>query len=782
MQKSKNIFKRVLIAFLTVIFAISPVLLAGCTATGQSSSGDISGGIGGGGNSGDNSSGSSGGSSSGSSGGSSSGSSGNSSENSGGSSGGNSGNSSETPIDKYDPQYYFNGFKFSYRPAKNADAFIIDVRNQNAQFTAEILTELYSNYGYKESSAKLIDVVTYNNTTGFVNISQTSYNFNKKPYFSEDIELKYTDSEGIEKNVLYRGNKVQYDADADYAKYFTHENAILNDSPTATGSQNKWNWISGDNTYGTGYLYFLNNHLYRAKLEFAILLITCGYDISANGGAQYNLYTAGVSQIEAYYNNAEKDVNGLLKDNAKYYNDIYENVTKQYLNIVDHSGFTATEIEKISQFVCEEIIGQEIVALDNTRYVNVYSYERNPNLTLDVIPESLNSKFNRYLTDENMFSIFTTQNNANINLNSYMQKFEYPEGTIEEGIYTAQNQINDFMLYASIVPLICQDYYGQQINKNVEFLDENNYHYNVATDLYKKLFDLNGDDIYHADYFDLDNDGDTTSYVKQVINNQNCIVYSIRKQYFKNYQNTAFDIVNTLANREADDTAREIDNLSKEYPLIPACYFADYYCGELLQNGDINDGAYGDMFHMYSSYQNYQNMVVMPSKQIKLNYVMLAFETLKEFDMHVYARYYDAQTNSFATWGDGTNKTSFYDCGSLLVEVVENDINFIEIDTTEILTTAKINGVAKGNTILDPFANPNEISSGMHQAQIVTKNSVGGRYYEFVELPDGNKVVCFTETNTPQQDRKSYIEFIFSCDISNLYQVGIFMLDFTEAK
>lgn len=832
MQTLKRNFKKILVCLLTVIMCLSPILLAGCSSTNDPGGSTTGGGSGGSG------SGSGSGSGGGSSGGGSSG---------GGSSGGGSSGGGEQ--EEYDPKDYFSGYKFSYRPASgNEKQFIIDVRNQNYQFTLEVMEELYYTYGHAINSGFQIRadviacdddgnvVVTQHGKDVFENGTNPRYSKNyflnlKKIYDQKQgVHIQFT-NKGVLQIIDPNNRKVlvEYDPNAEYGQYFSYENAIYKDSPRigeksddysqevgnediesieSVAEENltyrRWqmsiaessNLDALDKAYAAKN--FLNNHRFRAKIQFAITLITAGYDISPSGNGK-DVYKNGCKYIDEAFKNTSSastseekvDVDGVkiaLRNDAEiktFYENIEENLLAQYEKWVDHSGFTASEQQQIANYVCDYVIGTNLVKRDNNRFVNVYTSTDG-----HVYPISkdnyLQEKYTRFLTDDNLFTSFLKYSANGIydenKVDSEVGLFEYRINDAGELTYSLQ-QFMQYLIFAVQNDSRDPDY---ELNKDFKFSAPIINVPEIGNQLFE-VYDLDCDGVYHGDKYDANGDGSTTKFITENAGSTSVgtvMLYSLRLQFFKNYANTALDIVTSLAEKttQVENSDGEMES-ELVYPRIPACDYANYSCGDLLANDDKSSENYGELFHMKAGYQNYQNMVLMPKKNVTLNSMWVSFKSNRDssdagFSIVVYARYYDATTNSYATWTQNGEETQFYNCGSQTVKNYDNgDFDFLEIDTESILSSAKIDGKEKGNAVLSPFVNPKGMET-YYETQIITRFSTGGKYYEYIELPDGNRVCVFNETKVPKSQKSSYFELIFSTGLANAYQVGLPFLDF----
>lgn len=763
MQKTKSMFKKICTCLLVLVMSLSPILFAGCAQTPSNSSGSTGG----------NSS-SGGGSSSGDS-----------------SSSSNPSGSSSSSLGLYDAKDYFQNYKIAYGLESDDEKseFMMDIKQQTNEVAFDILKKLYAQYGgvVDRNFARDNSVVnvTINNSGEYqcevISLSSDAMISSTSPLFYNDISIKSSNNE----NLLF------YDGLSNYAKYFTHENAISNDSVDADGNILHWNWglditqIESGFVRTASYTNFINNMVYRKKLEFAILLITSGHNITPTG-EHYQIYISGAELIEnlgQQYLPSDKSkitnessTSGILE----FYNQVDEQLFNNYYKLIDHSGYTNSEVSAISMFVCDEIIGTSLVSIDQTRFVNVVAKQgQHAYDTILYFDSSINTT--RFLNDETILTVFD-YGNQDVSLSprsftGYSHDDSYENAVLPNGLTTSEaSQIDEIMYYAQLLIIYAG---GQQLtnvsgNSNyilydgtVEYLDEQ---------IFNKFYDLDGDGIFNSDVNDINNDGNTQS----LLTYGNDTAFSIRKQYFKNYLNTSEKIVDDILNALADEAYKQAYKQStgkdypfeKKYPVIPASYFADYDNDDMLFNNQ------GDICHMYSGFRSYQNMVLMPKQQVNLEECAIFFirqnnsfseGTNKNFGIKVFARYYDANSNSFAKWSTANGETEFYDLGTQTISWAQNAPGAIlQINSKQILSNAKINGTAKGNSILDAF--PAVDFEDIHQPVLLTKYGESAKLYNFVELPTGEKVVCYTAQSLPAEERTSYFEIIFCAEDSNSFQ------------
>ncbi|MGN1222277.1 MAG: hypothetical protein ACI4TT_03490, partial [Christensenellales bacterium] len=390
MQKSKMLFKRLLLCLVAVVMCLSPILLAGCSPANDA-------------NGSDSGSSSDGGSDSGSS--------------SGGDSDTDSDSDSDSDTDSdsdsgglstdIDGKKYLSNYKISYRPSSDDDigAFVADIKVQVNEIAFDIMRLLFAQYGPLYTDTTEIKNATVINLTLNANgnyiktetkAQEDAILSNAKPLFSENLTMSDED-----------GNDVTlYDVKADYSKYFNHANAIFADYDLQD-TKMSWNWnggleINDETTYQNKLDYFVNNLAYRKKLELALLLISAGYDITPTG-SNYLAYKNGAEMIDSL--KTEKT------DDIEFYKAVDEYVFNTYYRLVDHSGYTDNEISYIASFIQNEIIGTELSSLDETRYLNVYTIQNGNDCTFYPLSSKLLAKYNKFLTEETFISFCYTNTN-----------------------------------------------------------------------------------------------------------------------------------------------------------------------------------------------------------------------------------------------------------------------------------------------------------------------------------------------------------------------------------
>ena len=768
MQKSKLLLKKLLLCLVAVVMCLSPILLAGCGSTNNSSGGGNGGGSSGGGSS--SGSGDTSGDDSGNTG----------SDDSGNTSGDSGGLNADI-----DGKKYLSNYKISYRPSSDDDigAFVADIKVQVNQIAFDIMRLLFAQYG-----PLYIDTAEFNNATiisltlgadgNYKKVEAKAQNdailSNAKPLFSQDIITTRMINDSF-------ANVTAYKADSGYSKYFNHANAIFADYDF-NDNQKSWNWnggckINDETTYQNKLDAFVNNLVYRKKLELALLLISAGYDITPTG-SNYLAYKNGADMIDSLRNENIDDI--------EFYKAVDEYVFNTYYRLVDHSGYTDNEISYISSFILNEIIGTELSSLDDTKYLNVYTIQNGNDNTFYPLKDNLALKYNKFLTEETFLSFYYTDTDNDVKSGYFFNDIDKVPNGIEQ---TEVDEINDSQYYASKIIIIQSEAYpkayGNQVTlenaKNVDiYYDIDNKMSDAEKkEFYEKLIDINSDGQFTADYWDFDNDDNTNFVMSEEVGNETWFLFSVRKQYFKNYANTSYEIVKNLVrapeNSESTMTyAQRQFDYDLKYPIIPASFFADYINDDILlnENGIMN---------MPTGYKRYQSVVVMPKKTFNFKefYMFLTRQvdttnTTQDFDVTIFLRYYDATTNSFATWGGDGAGSQFYNCGTVRVtqasELYEID-DPICINSLEILSSAKIKGTAKGNCTLQAFSN---LPSGnAKNPTMITKNSEGAKMFKFVDLPNGQKTVTYSSDYLSAENRTSYMELLFATDNNNNFQFAI---------
>ena len=761
MQKKQTLVKKIFLCFIAVIMCLSPVFLAGCNPVPDNSS-----------SSGDS-----------------------------GSSGGDSSppdineDPSEAPSDdpwstEIEGANFLSNYKISYRPNDddNINSFILDVKKQTNEVAFDIMRTLYAEYGMGIYESRLENANEINVVQIYIN-KQGKYEKTTN-LVSKDSILKQT-SPLFSQNISSLG----YDIKAHYAKYFTHENAI-NEDYDLSNNLLEWNWNcknynSSDNpatklekTFND----FVNNLVYRKKLELALLLITCGYDITPTGG-NYSAYTAGAELIET--------LRTQYADDVEFYEAVDNNLFNQYYKLIDHSGYTANEVSYIASFIQNEVIGTEIVAVDNTKYLNIVVYKGgsdNKIYSLDRFStSSWYSKYNKFLTEETFVSIYFEGDNSDIENRKFYSNNGPNDINLDdlsqeelEKLQSEKTDINNLTDYTQQAYLPAQHWTNPQQNKltiPTEIFDnDGNILSGMESLIFNNFIDTDGDGVFTADFWDIDGDGNTNYVLSEKEGNVTIFIFSARKQYFKNYSNTAYkiarDITQAVANEDYKDFYQkqygEKFDFDVRYPIIPASFFADYTNDDILlnENGIMN---------MPTGYKRYQNMIVMPKKTFNFEefYMFITRQldstgVTQDFELKIYIRYYDAASNSFATWDQNGEESQFYDCGSVTV-VAASDLSDIgepfEIKSKQILSSAKINGTQKGNAKLYAFSN---LPAGNASSPtIITKHSEAAKMYSFIELPNGQKTITYNPSYLSEGERTSYMELLFATDVSNNFQFAI---------
>lgn len=806
MQKTNGILKRIILCFVAVIMCLSPVLLSGCVPINPDNSGGSSSGAGGSGGSGDSGQGS--------------GQGGSGSEGGSGSGQGGSGSESGSSAGELEAANYLSNYKITYRPSDEDDVkeFMLDVKKQTNEVAFDIMRSLYAEYGFAINNASLagnsLSVLTITidangtYTQKYVDVLQDSLLSKTNPLFSSSIKVIDPTDPLLERPLF------NYDIEQYYAKYFNHSKAIFEDY-NLDGTPLSWRWNGGltgsEVAFVDAFDAFVNNLVYRKKLELALLLIACGYDISPTG-TNHNAYTTNCATIDS--------LRAQYADNVDFYEACDQYVFEKYIKLIDHSGFTSSEINSIAQFIQDEIIGTSLVDIDNTRFVNVVAYKGGLENIFHSIDEfegaSWYNKYKKFVGEETFASIF---DDGTVDA---LRTAEFYSSTSFSGLDAATQAVAEDLnnLTRAVQQMIvcqAQDFVqdaDNQITKHssVSIGGLTGQHLTSAREqLFHRFIDTGSnnivcaqswdvqanknknDEVYTADFWDLNGDNNTTYVVSETygIPTQTLFIFSVRKQYFKNYCNTAYKIARQTTKAVADAEYKQnykaetgLDfGFDIKYPVICASFYADYDNSEVL----INENG---VMNMTTGYRRYQNVVIMPKQTFNLDEFCLfvtrkpdASGVVQDFDLTMYVRYYDAASNSFATWSQGGKETEFYDCGSIKVNPVTQIYDIDEpvyVDSKTILSTAKINGAEKGNGTLSGFANLPQSNSS--NPTLISKHNNSSSFYNFVDLPNGKKAVVYNPSGIEENQRTSYLELIFSTGNENYFQFCLMPTEVSEAN
>lgn len=710
--------------------------------------------------------------------------------NGGGNSGGDSGNSqTPSPTDSiYDPpednavdldnyDQYFQNYRITYVPGAEVDrtSFTYSLGTQNQQVTNAILDDLKNKYG------------------------DISVDFDK------EIDNIVCENDNINYYLVYNSDGyyiVQYE-DSDYKKYFTHKDAINEDVESDGITPLPWQW----NERGESESVEFTSQQNQNKLQLAEYLILSGKILNEDGSnftedsskdfvSAYSQYftNTDLAQIKPEYLTKDDNDNDVLNLDA------LSDVVSQ----IDHLGFTETEQQYLANFVLNYIIGQKLVETDNKRFVNAYSTD-GENLTIVYNANSADSNkkagkinnnlyYNRFLTDETYATgelvdneeIEFTISDTNKNLEGICYYAgEYLKKSSQNNVFNLDEDTLKGPLSSSRFAVNLIDG-GEEKNVTSAVYDNLINVYGTAVDFAgKKQFNAN---VWN---YDQNNDGeaDETVTIDDPQNHQTYALFSIRLPYFKNYYNTVSFMIRDMFGELTPEKKSALDQEWQEskgmnypydslFPNVPFSYFADYDNQDILFNEETG------LIEMYSGYMAYQTLVIMPIKPIYVKNVALFFirEPLEnekdmdgtgDFEITVYARYYDAETKSYATWGDENNEFYLIDKVNIVYEEdLDKDTGEsycvpipLEIDTREILTTAKINGSERGTYLLGAMAEDNKVF--LHEENLISVANYGW-WFNKIQTPEGDMVVCYDGNGT---NSESYLEFVFANPDGREFQV-----------
>ena len=681
----------------------------------------------------------------------------------GGGNGGGSSSSSTPPkvslsYGEYDD--YFENYRITYTPTQDVerDGFNQELLSQNQDVANKILTKLLNSYGSSEESDE-------------------DFDYNSNPLFSKENDIKTIVAEGYnyylvkEPNYLVNVNYSQSEETREH-KAFNHENAIGNIEDVSDAEV-------------------------ANRLQLAELLILNGFVLNEDGSGTFD--TEYQSHLDSSGKVKTADFSALS-------------------NTINHLGFTQSEIEQIQFFVLNYLIGKDNVQTDNNRFVNVY-YDSDSK-EIHVVK---NSTYNRFLNDETYAMALNLVNGNQIKTSAVDYEidetieFSYDNGIFDNSLVGLCDYATEFLGlssrngFESFEPDVDEityyysndDVFVTDVGSTDEIQDGGALHEAFSSAIYKSLIKTNyRNSDFDANFWNYDSYGN--SHYGEAKINKNVVVnidgvqrtiFSIRLPYFKNYFNTTHKIVNETISSgvsvQTRDKWRETHNFEypydEEYPSIPLCYFADYDNSDMLFDGS------GSCAKMFSGYQNYQNMVLMPKKLVELESGALFItrelaedeawfyngttDGYGDFDLTVYVRYYDATTGSFATWQaeDGTS-SEFYVLDTITVKYVGyRDEVYLTEDATEsttvailvpnvvnfsikdILSSAETSNFQDKSPVLEGFEEDAVLSP--HESTLISKENYG-YLFNYVETPDGNQVICF---DGQKAEAPSYFELVFSC-------------------
>lgn len=624
----------------------------------------------------------------------------------------NQGNDKPVEINYDEMADYIKNYRVTYKP-NNADKsqFDEEVIKQNVELSKQILNELFNEYGLAEQSK-----------------------------FSQSIENIMTDENNY---LLFKTEQNQFvKTNYDVQKEISHSNAINKDSVDKFGNDISWLWNTKSSEIEATKENFVDGE-FAVKFQIAELLILSGETINQDGSGSF------YSKYATYFD--DNNLQNNLKQGVVVDGKLNQNLFANELAKIEHLGFTETEQESLKNFVFNYVIGQNLMQLDNQRFVNCY-------FDGDDIKIVNDEKYNKFLTTEILATAIIEDDSFDY-LNTSNQLYGLQYYIFE---YLKQNSLNQ-----SQTVFIKTSWIGEDLNSATEISNSAD----IASKVFEKI--INYDNNFNANVWNFDEQGNVdsnnkTEFVKYVSNNQEYSLFSVRKPYFKNYFNTISfmfeDIFNSPASEETKQTW--FNNHSFEYPYnsnyptIPFSYFADYSYDEMELKDEFADNL------SKSGNQAYQSFVVMPNKDFLFESAVIFFSApqnhntdLESMDIKIYARYFDAESSSFAKWDSNGVESEFYQVGSVnVVFGLEDDIEFAEVDLKDILTTAKINGQQKNDYILKEY----NLTEKVDEKSLITKENFG-YLYQTVSTPDGKSVVCYNGGNS------SYIEFVFYSEVEDVF-------------
>ena len=646
---------------------------------------------------------------------------------------------------------YFKNYRITYKPGEvERESFNQSIKNQNAEIAESILTKLYNVYG--------------DSTDALFQLNDISLEFNNSGTTFGVVYIKHNEDTDTD-------NYYQVDYIVDYDSYYNHKNAILGEN-SANPDTEKWVCSADD---------FVDNVEFKNRIKLAEALILAGNYIDAkDGGNTFDTAYSAYNTLD-YTDDAlvEAEINNIVSG-------------------INHIGYTQTEIEQLSSFVLKYVIGEEQVNLDNSRFVNAYSAD---GLTITVVDDE---NYNRFLTEETYYTVANKQDlSLNINVDPAISVTDDNANSFEGLLYYAQKYMMQFSLsqnnsvvingYISDDPLFPDENstYSTEPNGLNALFTQTIYNNLIATDYRKvEIKDENENVIetkynFDANVWGYNKDGeiedkefldeDELGSVLYKVNNTYYSLFSIRLPYFKNYYNTVnFMVNNLLSQKVTDENKADLDAKWREnhpdmdypysdvFPTVPLTYFTD-----LDSKTMVFDEEVGEITMKDSGFQVYQSFMIMPEKDVYMEDAFFLFQapedptgSLESFNITVYVRYFDGETQSYATWERSGVESEFYSLGTVEVEYSQEEDGeytlFEDLGLKSILTKAKIEGTPKGDCLLEGFDENAEVLCD-EPAQLVTKDNYG-YWFNYQTTPEGQDVVCFDGKNAHSS---SYLEFVF---------------------
>ena len=537
----------------------------------------------------------------------------------------------------------------------------------------------------RSSFNEAIDSQNSSIATKIIGALENEYKSETNNVFADEIdcdEIKVQD--GSTNYYLIKQPKTNYVSDVNdvTVEYFSHQNAISTD----VDQFDNVGWVSKNEDGGI-------KNTFANNIKLAELIILAGYQLNEDGTGEF-----------------DNEYNSHLDANRNVRNDDLTEIYKK----IDHLGFTQSEMMQVQYFILNYVIGKNLVDLDNTRFVNAY-YDGG------VARVVKNNTYNRFLTDETYAMAFEETSL------SYSDGSLLEFDTIEDSSVSNRDKINstiglcEYVVsnlgYASLqgFELSTDPYDGTRyfdVNMDYDFstknsgIGEGDKHSTTdgeylnsglkqafSSIIYQNLIKTNYRDTgFNANFWDIDEDGNLlsgsgNSTVFANIGGIQRTLFSVKLPYFKNYFNTTYKIVNEIIFGKATDQTKQDWLMShtseypykNEYPTVPFTLFADYTNGDMLFDGKSGCAK------MFSGYQHYQSMVLMPKQAVEVEDGALFItrelaedeayhedgttDGFGDFEMTVYVRYYDSTTQSFAMWeGEDGTFSEFYVLSTLTIK------------------------------------------------------------------------------------------------------------------
>ena len=690
---------------------------------------------------------------------------------SGGGGGGTSNNNSNSNLnnnqenrrsleyEEYDQ--YFKNYRVTYQTSNtNRNSFNKEIYKQNNELSSSIASSLNSSYG----SSAMFSTVDYN----IANIPTGSGENNHLLYSSESN---------------YYVTQYTHDG-SDYLQYFTHAASI---------------------------------NISANRLKIATTLILQGYNAVDENGSKNN-------EFETQYNSL---CSSLLNTDGTAKNDSqFEETLTNLSNGITHLGFTDRDLEQIENFILHYVIGTSNVNSDNALFANCY-YENGAvyvKYYANGSSSQRSSAFNKFLTDETYATGYLDDTQQTLQFGLKSDLSGAGDKRLQGLLYYAGNYLASVKSTSQSFitnSLVVDAYDGAYSFLDNAYTESNTYSANtdcpnLTSAIYNKLIKIDSvRNSFNANIWNYDENGveNSENAGNFVIDDAGHVLFSVRLPGFKNYVNTVHKIVSSETSKAPSQTElnswllthgyeypykdAETDSYIK-YPNIPYTYFADYDNGDMLFDGE--SGA----ARMFSGFKLYQNLVLMPQSDVDVesgalfvvrklvedetHYADGSTDHSGDFEMTVYLRYYDAATQSYATWTDEETGaiTQFYKIGTETIdynmyytedideealenaetdEEIENATSFkanyapvtFDFSIKEILLSAQVNGSDNESWTLEAFDDGKELC--LHNQELVTKDNYGECFREDY-TPEGDKVVVYDGKSVGSS---SYMELVFYC-------------------